>query len=158
MEIEFTLNGARTRLTVEANDLLLDVLRDDLGLTGTKRSCDLQVCGTCTVLVDDDVVSSCCYFAFEVDGHELETIEGFVGATDFDAIARAFEKTASVACGFCTPGFVMTVKSLLSAGAIHDGEEARQALRGNLCRCTGYRSILEAVVELAALGTGDERG
>jgi aerobic-type carbon monoxide dehydrogenase small subunit (CoxS/CutS family) len=151
MLIEPRLNGRPTPLDVEPQELLLDVLRERLGLTGAKRSCDVQVCGTCTVLVDGAPVSACTYLAVEADRREVITIEGFRDSPAYERIADAFTRHAAVQCGFCTPAFVLTVHALAAAGELRDREAARHQLSGNLCRCTGYRSILEAVAELAEL-------
>ena len=148
MRIEPRLNGAATPLEVEPQELLLDVLRDRMGLTGAKRSCDVQVCGTCTVLVDGMPVSSCTYLAAETDGREVTTIEGLRDSPEHDRIAEAFTSHAAVQCGFCTPAMVLTIHAFREAGDTNDEETVRRELAGNLCRCTGYRAILDAVTEL----------
>jgi carbon-monoxide dehydrogenase small subunit len=150
MRISVDLNGARTSLEIEPQEFLLDVLRDDLGLTGAKRSCDTQVCGTCTVLVDGAPVSACSYLAAETDGRAVTTIEGFREMPAFEPISAAFTRHAALQCGFCTPGMVLTIHALLEDGDLTDEPSIRHGLAGNLCRCTGYRSILAAVGELAA--------
>jgi carbon-monoxide dehydrogenase small subunit len=150
MRISVDLNGARTSLEIEPQEFLLDVLRDDLGLTGAKRSCDTQVCGTCTVLVDGAPVSACSYLAAETDGRTVTTIEGFRETPAFEPISAAFTRHAALQCGFCTPGMVLTIHALLEDGELRDEPSIRHGLAGNLCRCTGYRSILAAVGELAA--------
>jgi aerobic carbon-monoxide dehydrogenase small subunit len=146
------VNGADTPLEVEPRELLLDVLRARLGLTGAKRSCDVQVCGTCTVLVDGRPVSACTYLAVETDGREVTTIEGLRDTPEYDRIAAAFTDHAAVQCGFCTPAMVLTVHALREAGDLADEAAVRRELSGNLCRCTGYRAILEAVAEVAREG------
>jgi carbon-monoxide dehydrogenase small subunit len=148
MRIEPRLNGRATAIDVEPQELLLDVLRDRLGLTGAKRSCDVQVCGTCTVLVDGRPVSSCTYLAIETDGREVTTIEGLRDTPAHDRIAAAFTAHAAVQCGFCTPAMVLTIHALLEEGDLGDEAAVRRELAGNLCRCTGYRAILEATREL----------
>jgi aerobic carbon-monoxide dehydrogenase small subunit len=148
VRIELQLNGAPASLEVTPQALLLDVLRDDLGLTGAKLSCDAQVCGACTVLVDGTPVSACTYLAVETDGHTVTTIEGFRDTPAFDAIAAAFTRHAALQCGFCTPGMVLTIHSLLEDGELTDEASIRHRLAGNLCRCTGYRAILDAVGDL----------
>jgi carbon-monoxide dehydrogenase small subunit len=148
VRIAFELNGSVTSLDVAPQELLLDVLRDTLGLTGAKRSCDAQVCGACTVLVDGGPVSACTYLAVETDGRTVTTIEGLRETPAFEPIAAAFTRHAAVQCGFCTPGMVLTVHALLEADELTDEASIRHGLAGNLCRCTGYRSILEAVGEL----------
>jgi len=149
MRVEMRLNGATRSLDVEPQELLLDVLRDRLALTGAKRSCDVQVCGTCTVLIDGQPVSACTYLAAETEGHEVTTIEGFRETASFARIADAFTRHAALQCGFCTPAMALTIHALLDEGAFTDEASIRQGLSGNLCRCTGYRAILDAVGELA---------
>jgi aerobic carbon-monoxide dehydrogenase small subunit len=151
MRLEFVLNGEPVSAPVEPNTLLLDLLRDHFRLTGAKRSCDVQVCGSCTVLVDGGPVSACSYLACEAGGREVLTIEGFAGLPEFEPYAAAFERHAAVQCGFCTPGLLLTLKSLSDAGELSSDEEIRHGLDGNLCRCTGYRSILEAAREIGGL-------
>ena len=148
MRIEPRLNGRPTAIDIEPQALLLDVLRDDLRLTGAKRSCDMQVCGTCTVLVDGLPVSSCTYLAAETDGRDVLTIEGLRDSPEYERIAETFTRHAAVQCGFCTPAMVLTVHAAREAGDATDEESLRRELAGNLCRCTGYRAILDAVVEL----------
>ena len=148
MEIHFTLNGRPARADLEPRTLLLDWLRESAGLTGAKRSCEVQVCGACTVLVDGLPVSACCLLAIEVEGREVTTVEGLEGPLADRLRALLIEK-AAVQCGFCTSGMLLTLHHILSEGAPRDGRELAEALRGNLCRCTGYRSILEAGLEAA---------
>jgi len=148
MRIQPVLNGNSTVLEIEPQELLLDVLRDRMRLTGAKRSCDVQVCGTCTVLVDGMPVSACTYLAAETDGREVTTIEGLRETDEYERIAAAFTRHAAVQCGFCTPAMVLTVHAAQQAGDITDEHLVRRELAGNLCRCTGYRAILDAVVEL----------
>ena len=163
MRLELTLNGAARAIDVTPNELLLDVLRDRLSLTGAKRSCDVQVCGTCTVLVDGEPVSSCTYLAVETAGRSVTTIEGFRETASFARIAAAFTRHAALQCGFCTPAMALTIHALFDADELTDEESIRRGLSGNLCRCTGYRAILDAVQELAddaasqaaAVGSGD---
>lgn len=150
MRISPRVNGSVATLDIEPQELLLDVLRDRLDLTGAKRSCDVQVCGTCTVLVDGRPVSSCTFLAAETDGLEVTTIEGLRDTPEHERIAEAFAQRAAVQCGFCTPAMVLTVHALREAGDLGDQETVRRELAGNLCRCTGYRAILEAVADVAA--------
>ncbi len=138
----------RRPLDIEPQDLLLDVLRERLGLTGAKRSCDVQVCGACTVLVDGRPVSSCTYLAVEADGVEVITIEGLRDTPEYDRIAAAFTDHAAVQCGFCTPAMVLTIHAMQAAGDLGDEAAVRRELAGNLCRCTGYRAILDATQDL----------
>jgi aerobic carbon-monoxide dehydrogenase small subunit len=148
MTVEFTLNGRQVSAPAEPNTLLLDLLRDHFRLTGAKRSCDVQVCGSCTVLVDGGPVSSCTYLAHEAAGREVLTIEGFAELPEFERFASAFERHAAVQCGFCTPGFLLTLKWLRESGELTTDDEIRHGLDGNLCRCTGYRAILEAARDI----------
>jgi len=152
MRIQPRINGQAAQLDIEPQELLLDVLRDRLGLTGSKRSCDVQVCGTCTVLVDGLPVSACTYLAAEVDERDVTTIEGLRGTPEHDRIAAAFVEHAAVQCGFCTPAMVLTLHALREAGDLADEASVRRELAGNLCRCTGYRAILDAAADLAPDG------
>jgi carbon-monoxide dehydrogenase small subunit len=154
IRIEPRLNGRSTPLDVEPQDLLLDVLRDRLELTGAKRSCDVQVCGTCTVLVDGVPVSACTYLAVETDRREVTTIEGFRETAAYRRIAAAFTRHAALQCGFCTPAMVLTIGALLESGDLADVGDVSHELAGNLCRCTGYVAIREAVEELVVARAG----
>jgi aerobic-type carbon monoxide dehydrogenase small subunit (CoxS/CutS family) len=146
--VRATINGRPFTGEVPAEELLLDFLRDRLGLTGTKQSCEVQVCGVCTVLVDGDPVSSCCYLAADVDGRQVETIEGLAGTDFHRRAADAFMRHAAVQCGFCTAGLLLTAKALAARGVGGDRDEIAAAMSGNLCRCTGYVSILDSLTEL----------
>ena len=150
MEIALSVNGAPVTRDVDPHELLLDFLRDSLGLTGAKKSCEVQVCGACTVLVDGLPVSSCCYLVADADGREVTTIEGLAEQPEFGRLEEAFTRHAGLQCGFCTPGMLLTVSALLESGELASEDEIKSNLAGNLCRCTGYRGILEAVEELAA--------
>src|SRR5579864_7172589 len=150
MDISLTVNGEVVRRTIEPQEFLLDFLRDRLGLTAAKRSCDVQVCGTCTVLVDGGPVSACTFLAADADGREVLTAEGFAATPEFARFESAFMRHAALQCGYCTPGLLLTLKSLRDNGELSSEEEIRHGLEGNLCRCTGYRSILEAAREVAA--------
>lgn len=150
MLIETTVNGVPRTLEVAPSDLLLDVLRDRLGLTGAKRSCDVQVCGTCTVLLDGVPVSACTTLAHEARGRSVMTIEGLAETPGFARLEEVFEHHNALQCGYCTSGMALTITSLLEAGELADDEDVvREALSGNVCRCTGYRAIIDAVRELA---------
>jgi carbon-monoxide dehydrogenase small subunit len=149
VEVAFSVNGREVVRELEPQELLLDILRDGLGLTGAKRSCDVQVCGACTVLVDGLPVSSCCYLAADATGREVTTIEGLAERPEFARLEEAFTRHAALQCGFCTPGMLLTVSALLVSGELDSEEEIKRNLAGNLCRCTGYRGIVEAVAELA---------
>ncbi len=148
MRISTTVNGVAHELEIEPRELLVDVLRNRLGLTGAKRSCDVQVCGACTVLLDDLPVSACSTLAVEADGHAVLTIEGVSRNGEMDRIQRAFVDRGALQCGFCTPGFVLAVRALLMMNEKPSDETIAHFLRGNICRCTGYVKILEAVKSL----------
>jgi carbon-monoxide dehydrogenase small subunit len=151
VEIQLNVNGDATTIDVEPQELLLDLLRDRLGLTGAKRSCEVQVCGTCTVLVDGGPVSACTYLAHEAHGKEVLTVEGFAQMPEFATYEDAFNRHAALQCGYCTPGFLLTIKSLKDAGQLGSEEDIRHGLDGNICRCTGYRSILAATRDIAGV-------
>ena len=151
MRLELQVNERPVVREIEPQELLLDFLRDRLGLTGAKRSCELQVCGTCTVLVDGRPVSSCCFLAADAEGREVLTVEGLAERDEFARLEDAFTRHAALQCGFCTPGMLLTVAALLETGELTSGEEVKRSLNGNLCRCTGYRGIYEAVCELAGV-------
>ncbi|ABD09099.1 (2Fe-2S)-binding protein [Rhodopseudomonas palustris HaA2] len=148
LDISFTLNGAPQTRSVAPFELLIDFLRDDLGLKGTKRSCDVQVCGACTVLVDGLPVSSCTSLAADIDGRSVVTIEGLAQRGELSPVQQAFVDHAAMQCGFCTPGMVLATTALLEHHPHPTEQEIRHYLRGNICRCTGYIKILEAVKSL----------
>ncbi len=148
--IEPIINGRPIALQIEPRAILLDVLRDHLGLTGAKRSCDTQVCGACTVLLDGEPISACCTLAYEADDRSIETIEGLAGPDGLHPIQQAFVDNVAIQCGFCTPGFVLTTKALLAENPHPTRSQIEAYLGGNLCRCTGYWNILEAVADAAA--------
>jgi aerobic carbon-monoxide dehydrogenase small subunit len=149
LEIALTLNGQAAAAVIEPRELLIDVLRSQFGLSGAKRSCDIGVCGACTVLVDGLPASSCSMLAADVDGRSVTTIEGLATPGALDPIQQAFITHGALQCGFCTPGMVMAVKGLLALNPSPNEEEVRHFLRGNLCRCTGYVKIIEAVMDVA---------
>lgn len=151
MIVELRLNGQQVRDDVAPQQLLLDYLRDRHGLTAAKRSCDVQVCGTCTVLVDGLPVSSCCTLVADVDARDVLTVEGFAELPEFERYERAFVDHAAVQCGFCTAGMLLTAKAVLDDGRLRTHEDVKTALSGNLCRCTGYEAIVGAVAELAGV-------
>ena len=151
MEVALSVNGREVVRDVAPQELLLDFLRDSLGLTGSKRSCEVQVCGACTVLVDGLPVSSCCYLVAQAQGREVTTIEGLAERPEFERLEDAFTRHAALQCGFCTPGMLLTVSALLESGELGSEEQIKQSLAGNLCRCTGYRGIVEAVADLAGV-------
>lgn len=147
--LRFTVNGRLHELTVPAHALLLDVLRDRLDLKGSKRSCDTEVCGACTVLVDGIAVSACTYLAVEADGRSILTVEGLAEGERLHPLQRAFIEHGAVQCGFCTPGMLLTAKALLDENPSPTPDEITHYLRGSLCRCTGYRKIVEAILAAA---------
>ena len=145
-DMEFMLNGQPVRVEARGGQTLLQLLRDELGLKGTKEGCGAGECGACTVVVDGQALASCIYPALEVEGASVTTIEGLAAPDgSLHPLKEAFVKHGAVQCGFCTPGQIMSAKALLDANP-HPGEdEIRSALEGNLCRCTGYHQIVEAV-------------
>ena len=150
--VAFRVNGQAVALDVPAHALLLDVLRDRLRLKGAKRSCDTQVCGACTVLVDGAPVSACTYLAVEVDGGEVSTVEGLADGDRLDPLQEAFIALGAVQCGFCTAGMLMAAKALLAEEPAPTRERVVHYLRGNLCRCTGYRKVVDAIVSCGRAG------
>jgi aerobic-type carbon monoxide dehydrogenase small subunit (CoxS/CutS family) len=151
VRLELTVNGRPVAAEVAPQTLLLDFVREQLGLTGAKRSCEVQVCGACTVLVDGQPVSACCFLAADAAGREVLSIEGLRDRPEFERLERAFLDHAALQCGFCTPGMLLTVSALLESGELTSAEAIKRNLAGNLCRCTGYRGIVEAVAELAGV-------
>jgi carbon-monoxide dehydrogenase small subunit len=151
-EIRFALNGGTVAVDVRPEALLLDVLREGLQLKGARRSCDMQVCGACTVLVDGAPVSACTYLAVEVDGREVQTVEGLATGDDLDPLQEAFIAHGAVQCGFCTAGMLLTAKALLADDPSPTADRVAEYLRGSLCRCTGYRKIVEAILACATAG------
>jgi len=149
-EIELTVNGEVRSATAEARTTLADFLRDDLGLTGTHLGCEHGVCGACTVLVDGLAVRSCLMLAVQARGNDVTTIEGLADGDVFHPVQQGFYDCHSFQCGFCTPGFVMTTVELLTEDPNVDEAEIREALSGNICRCTGYESIIQGVLSAAA--------
>jgi aerobic carbon-monoxide dehydrogenase small subunit len=140
-----TINHKDYELTVEPNETLLEVLRDRLGLTGTKAGCNTGDCGACTVLMDEKPVNSCLVLAVRAQGCTICTVEGLAEGEDLHRIQAAFLDKGAVQCGFCTPGMLMTAKALLSENPHPSKDEIKEALSGNLCRCTGYVKIIEAI-------------
>ncbi|MEK7944584.1 (2Fe-2S)-binding protein [Pigmentiphaga sp. YJ18] len=147
MNIEFTLNGQLTAVEVPARTSLSDCLRHDLRKTGTHVACEHGVCGACTVIVDGDAVRSCLMLAVQADGCQVTTVEGMTPVTGLSALQESFHRHHALQCGFCTPGFLTTAHALLSAEPEASRDRIREVLSGNLCRCTGYVSIVEAVYD-----------
>jgi aerobic carbon-monoxide dehydrogenase small subunit len=145
MRIELTVNGERLEADVWAGESLLYVLRERLGLPGSKNACEQGECGSCSVLLDGRLVCACLVLAAQADGHELVTVEGLAEDGDLHPVQAAFTETGAVQCGFCTPGFVVATADLLARSPNPSDDEIREALSGNLCRCTGYAKIFDAV-------------
>jgi carbon-monoxide dehydrogenase small subunit len=150
-QVSVTVNGVRHELLLEPRELLVYVLRERLGLTGTNVGCDTSSCGACTVLLDGESVKSCTMLGVQADGHELTTIEGLAENGALHAVQQAFHEHHALQCGYCTPGFVLATVSLLAENPHPSEEQIRHGLEGNLCRCTGYQNIVRAVE--AAAGT-----
>lgn len=149
MEIEITINGRKRRFDVEPNKLLLNLVRDDLHLTGTKYGCGIGECGACTVHLDGEAVLSCMVLAVDADGRSVDTIEGVADVNKLDPVQEAYIEEGAIQCGFCTPGFIMTTKALLAENPNPSEAEIREYLKGNYCRCTGYVNIVRAVQSAA---------
>ncbi len=143
------VNGERTELLVPVHKTLLEVLREDMQLTGTKHGCELGECGTCTVLIDGKPELSCLLLPIQVERRVITTVEGLASGSELHPLQQAFAELGAAQCGYCTPGMLLSAKSLLESNAQPSRDEIREALAGNLCRCTGYTKILEAI-ELAA--------
>jgi len=147
MKVAFELNGKAATATVEPRTTLADCLRDELGQTGTHLACEHGVCGACTVLVNGEAVRSCLALAVQADGERVTTVEGLSSDEALSPLQAAFRKHHALQCGFCTPGFITTAHALLTQEPDADEERIREVLSGNLCRCTGYMPIVEAVLE-----------
>ncbi len=149
-DIVLKVNGTTYTVNVESHRTLVEVLRDTLGLTGTKKSCNEGECGACTVLMDGKPVASCLVLAVAAQGKEITTIEGLAAGVKLHPVQEAFVKHTAIQCGFCTPGMVLTTKALLDENPDPTTREARRAISGNLCRCTGYQQIVDAMMAAAA--------
>ena len=145
INIQFTVNGKNVSLAVPSNKRLLDVLREDLGLTGTKEGCDVGECGACTVVMNGKAVHSCLVLAAQADGAEIITVEGLAQNGELHPLQKNFLEYGAVQCGFCIPGMLMSSYALLQENPRPDAEEIKEAIAGNLCRCTGYKQIIQAV-------------
>ena len=150
MKIEITVNGAKRVFDVEPQTLLLNLIRDEMDLTGTKYGCGIGECGACTVLLDGDAVLACMVLAVDADDRRVDTIEGLAKDGRLHPIQEAYLDEGAVQCGFCTPGFIMSTKALLSEKPQPTETEIREYLKGNMCRCTGYVNIVKAVQSAAA--------
>jgi carbon-monoxide dehydrogenase small subunit len=144
-EISLTVNGTDHELSVEPRSLLIHVLRDELGYTGPNVGCESSMCGACTVHLDGEAVKSCTVLAVQADGREVTTVEGLADDGEFHPIQEGFQEEHGLQCGYCTPGMMMTATQLLEDNPDPTREEIREALEGNLCRCTGYQNIVRAV-------------
>ena len=149
--VSLNANGVRHELEVEPRELLVYVLRERLGLIGTNVGCDTSSCGSCTVLVNGEAVKSCTMLGVQADGLEITTIEGLASNGDLHAVQQAFHDHHALQCGFCTPGMVLAALSLIESGEATDEAAIREGLEGNLCRCTGYHNIVEAVTAAAGV-------
>jgi aerobic carbon-monoxide dehydrogenase small subunit len=149
-QIQFTLNGARVNREVPNHRLLLDLLRDEIGVTGTKEGCGTGDCGACTVFLNGKPVNSCLILSGELEGADIVTIEGLKVGPELHPIQKAFIQDGGAQCGYCTPGMLMMSKALLDENQNPTEDEIRYALSGNLCRCTGYAKIIQAVQDAAA--------
>jgi len=150
LPVSVTVNGRSYEREVEPRLLLVHFLRDDLGLTGTHVGCDTSNCGACTVRLDGDTVKSCTVLAFQADGREVQTIEGLAENGELHPMQRAFHEHHALQCGYCTPGMILAAMTVLERHPNPSDEEIRKGLEGNLCRCTGYQNIVEAVKAAAA--------
>jgi len=149
--VSLMVNGTSYALDVDAKDLLLDVIREKLGLTGTKRGCENGECGACTVLIDGKAENSCLVLAVTADGKDILTIEGLSDGLTLHPLQQAFVDNAAVQCGFCAPGMLLSAKALLDGNPNPSEHEIREAIAGNLCRCSGYVKIVKAVQQAAAV-------
>ena len=152
MNVTITVNGEKTSHEVEDRTLLVDHLRDVVGLTATNIGCDTSTCGSCTVLLNGESVKSCTVLAAQADGEEVQTMEGLAHDGEMGVLQRAFQQHHALQCGFCTPGMVMAAASLLRENPHPTEEQVRTALKGNLCRCTGYHNIVKAILAAAEEG------
>ena len=150
--ITLTVNGRKTNLDVAPQMSLLELLRERLGLTGTKEGCSNGECGACTVIMNGRAVRSCIVLAVEADGGEVTTIEGLSNGEALDPVQQAFIDADAVQCGFCAPGYIMAVRALLDRTPTPTKEQAKEALSGHLCRCTGYEAIFEAIEKITPRG------
>ncbi|MDD2482139.1 MAG: (2Fe-2S)-binding protein [Lutispora sp.] len=148
-EISFTINGEKVHLEVEPNKTLLKMIREDLNLTGAKEGCGAGECGSCTIIIDGKAVNSCMMLAVEADGKDIMTVEGLAKSGVLDPLQDTFIKNAALQCGYCTPGMLMSAKALLMRNPNPSEDDIKEAIGGNLCRCTGYKVILDAIKEAA---------
>ncbi|MBL7176669.1 MAG: (2Fe-2S)-binding protein [Desulfobacteraceae bacterium] len=153
-QICLRVNGYQYDVQIKPNQILLDVLREELGLVGTKKGCDKGECGACTVIVNGEAVLSCLILAIQAQGKDILTIEGLAQNGELDPVQDAFVKYGAIQCGFCTPGMIMTTRAFLNKSPHPSEDEIKRELSGNLCRCTGYVKAIEAVKNVASRGEG----
>lgn len=154
--IHMRVNGKDVEVAIDERESLADTLRDRLGLTGVKKSCEVGECGACTVLIDGEAIDSCIYLALWAENRSILTVEGITGPNgELSPIQQAFVEEAAVQCGFCTPGLIMTAVAIVGSGERYTREELRKLISGNLCRCTGYQNILNAVERAVNEGGGE---
>lgn len=146
-KISFTINGEKNTVEIESNKTLLKMIREDLNLTGTKEGCGAGECGSCTIIINNKAVNSCMMLAVEADGKDILTVEGLAKNGVLDALQESFVNNAALQCGYCTPGMLMSAKALLMRNPNPTEQDIKEAISGNLCRCTGYRAIVDAVTE-----------
>jgi aerobic carbon-monoxide dehydrogenase small subunit len=149
MDVTLNINGAAHTVSVEPTETVVNILRDRLGLTGTHKDCCMGICGACTVLLDGKPISSCLLLAVQADGREIRTVEDLEKDGKLSPVQEAFLRHGAVQCGYCTPGFLMTATALLDENPSPNRDQIIDALKGNLCRCTGYKKIVEAVEDVA---------
>ena len=150
ISIKFKLNGKKVAIETAPNRRLLDLLRKDLGLTGTKEGCSIGECGACTILLNGNAVNSCLILATQVDGAEIKTVQGLTKNSQLNRLQENFLKYGAVQCGFCIPGILMSASALLKKNPTPSEEEVKEAIAGNLCRCTGHKQIIEAILKTAS--------
>lgn len=158
LKIELTINGKKREVKTTTSTRLLDLIRDDLHLTGTKEGCGKGECGACTVIMNGELVASCLVLALQADGAVITTIEGIGDDKCLDPVQEAFIETGAVQCGFCIPGMILAAKKLLEENPHPDEEEIKQGISGNLCRCTGYQKIIDAIKLVANRLSSSDNG
>ena len=156
LSVSCKINGERCRFEVESSKMLIDILRDNKNLLGTKLACDLDACGACTVLVNGQPFASCTTFGWQVDGKEVKTVEGLDNAGELDPIKMAFIENSAFQCGYCTPGMIVLARALLDFCPSPSRPDIRSWMSANICRCTGYEVIIEAIEKAAKIRSGKE--
>jgi len=158
VRVTLLVNGVEHHLKIKENNTLLEVLREQLGLTGAKKGCDVGDCGTCTVIVDGEPLLSCIALAVEMQGKQIQTIEGLAHDGQLHPLQKSFHEHGAIQCGFCTPGMIMSAKALLDKNPKPSEHEIRRAISGNSCRCTGYAKPIKAIMAVAGSGSGSGLG